>query len=206
MLFVDSSNFAHFERYDTSGNASSGTFGFRIHWDSTNSKNVLYVEGGGNTDYPYTVQASASTPTTHVLTDTIHVEDGDKIWFYGAGTFVGSNPLFVFTINNTLLWSSGATVTPATYDVPNDTGGRQSASHIFRIYDLNLIKFNVSGHGYRVSFQHEDAPSTFQILVCYTNTNNDPVEDHYSVTITTSNSNKTVYLTKSLSYLPTLLI
>lgn len=97
-------------------------------------------------------------------------------------------------------WPTGPTVIPATYDVPNDTGGRSSLQNLFRIYNLNLIKF---GHkGYRVSFQHEDAPSTFNVYVCYTNTNNDTVEDQYSVNITTTNSNKTVYLTRSLTYLP----
>jgi len=102
---LDSTNHeAHFERW-MHGYAHSGTFGFRICWDSTNSQNVIKVEGDDNNTEPYTVEVSATQPTTSSLVDNKVIQNGDTIWLYHPGHEM-NNPLFVFTVNSSHLWSS----------------------------------------------------------------------------------------------------
>jgi hypothetical protein len=179
--------------YEFYYNGSPGGPGLTLIFKNTTSDNNTGF-GTAYTGYQFVDLNLGQEPT-----DVFHHSNGNiQMKFSNLTATTPASDITFF--NNYTPVSTGPTVTPATYDVPNDTSGRSSLQNLFRIYDLNLIKF---GHkGYRVSFQHEDAPSTFNVYVCYTNTNNDPVEDQYSVNITTTNSNKTVYLTRSLTYLP----
>ena len=190
-LTLSSSSTSSSVKYDLSSSSNTS-----IEFVPVSNGYEFYVNSNATSGDPILFKTGASGSAVQ-RTDGYVINQNTIVWLYRnnpSNDYMGN-----FTVGN-WTYSSGPTVTPATYDVPNDTGGRTSLQNLFRIYDLKLIKFG--NKGYQVSFQHEDAPSTFNVYVCYTNTNNDTVEDQYSVNISTANSNKTVYLKKVQTYLP----
>lgn len=105
---VDNVNkIANWERVDADGTVTS-THGLRIHWDSTNNENVLYVNDDDNTSDPARFSHGTSAPNASSRVESGSIISNDVIYQWDNVATVEADPDAIWTVTNDHLWSVGS--------------------------------------------------------------------------------------------------